>query len=778
MRGFKPKRASGANNYADGGVVSGIKRALGFDPERAARIAEYKAQQKDEAEAAAAAATAAAPAATPKPDGGALQNAANALRNRRKQIDEAAGYKNGGMVRGPGTGTSDDIETEIPAGSYIMPADTTRKVGAEALGELGKPVPVALSNGEYQMPPEQVHAVGVQALNQIKDATHTPVAMAAARGFPVSDDGARLFFADGGLVQDDERHRRGSSFGDAAAATADPRTRVVGTPADSGLAGTPAINGVQRDTAPAPQVHSPMEAQPARGFQSPAQSTVAQPLPTWESPDAVREQFQKWRNGGASQPEAAVESAHKQDAPPAARGFRTEGDAYMPGYDQTRPLGGSGSELANAQDNEIAPGVYRHARGQYSDNPAGMGFSPGFTGRPSANNIAAADALAARSAADVSAMAARGLPPPPGPQMAVIGGGYGLRDPNYLAERNALVSASSMTNARDRNPKTGMSPADAALADVYDGRKQASDRAIQEIRAGTDVQRTAMQEQGALQRQAMGDATKMAEVHARGVSDQAGRNLDERKFTLESQVKGVEMRGALRQQQLQDVAMNPHATPEQRAAALHALQIMRGGAQRAGQGAQLPTAALKMQQEELDALGISSSIDADLGAINQQLDSGQLTLGPLRNLWNRGRNAIGASTDESRNLATFDATLEKLRNDSLRLNKGVQTEGDAQRAWNEVLKNTSDPELVRQRLAEVQRINQRAAELRAANVDRVRQNFGADPMDTSPYRNVAPAVGQQSQATAAQSEDWGRQWQAIPSGTLYTAPDGSIRRKK
>ena len=53
----------------------------------------------------------------------------------------------------------------------------------------------------------------------------------------------------------------------------------------------------------------------------------------------------------------------------------------MPGYDQTRPLGGSGSELANAQDNEIAPGVYRHARGQYSDNPAGMGFSPGFTGQ-------------------------------------------------------------------------------------------------------------------------------------------------------------------------------------------------------------------------------------------------------------------------------------------------------------------------------------------------------------------------------------------------------------
>ena len=202
MRGFKPKRASGANNYADGGVVSGIKRALGFDPERAARIAEYKAQQKAEA------AAAAAPAAAPKPAGGAVQIAANALRNRRKQIDEAAGYANGGMVRGPGTGTSDDIETEIPAGSYIMPADTTRKVGAEALGELGKPVPVALSNGEYQMPPEQVHAVGVETLNRIKDATHTPVARGFNPGQAPQRDESRLFLNQGGSPVDEERNRR------------------------------------------------------------------------------------------------------------------------------------------------------------------------------------------------------------------------------------------------------------------------------------------------------------------------------------------------------------------------------------------------------------------------------------------------------------------------------------------------------------------------------------------------------------------------------------------
>lgn len=90
-------------------------------------------------------------------------------------------YANGGVVRGPGTGTSDDVQATIAKGSYIMPADSTKKLGADALGELGRPVPVNLSNGEYQMPPEQVHAVGVQALNQIKDATHAPVK--SARGF-------------------------------------------------------------------------------------------------------------------------------------------------------------------------------------------------------------------------------------------------------------------------------------------------------------------------------------------------------------------------------------------------------------------------------------------------------------------------------------------------------------------------------------------------------------------------------------------------------------------
>lgn len=155
----------------------------------------------------------------------------------------------------------------------------------------------------------------------------------------------------------------------------------------------------------------------------------------------------------------------------------------------------------------------------------------------------------------------------------------------------------------------------------------------------------------------------------------------------------------------------------------------------------LPTSALKMQQEELDAIGTSSTINADLSAISKQLESGKLKLGLVDNLMGKAKNIVGASDEQSRNLASFQATLEKLRNDSLRLNKGVQTEGDAQRAWNELVANINDPGVVKQRLGEIQKINERAANLRRMNVDNIRANFGVDPMDTTGYSNQPAAVG-------------------------------------
>lgn len=166
-----------------------------------------------------------------------------------------------------------------------------------------------------------------------------------------------------------------------------------------------------------------------------------------------------------------------------------------------------------------------------------------------------------------------------------------------------------------------------------------------------------------------------------------------------------------------------------------------GGTGGVGTKKPLPVAALKLQQEAVDAIGIASGIRADLGAILRQIESGKLQLGPVTNFTGGALNRIGMSTENSRNLATFKATLEKLRNDSLRLNKGVQTDGDAQRAWNELMTNISDPGVVKQRLSEIDRLNERAVVLHQANIENVRSNYGIGPLDTSKQRDVKPALG-------------------------------------
>lgn len=127
-------------------------------------------------------------------------------KKQSKQKKTNIGFANGGMIRGPGTGTSDDIEAKMPAGSYIMPADSTEQLGAEGLAGLGAPADVNVSSGEYQLPPEQVHAVGVQALDQMKEQTNTPT----ARGFQpeINRDGEQFFNKGGVTLGDEEAKRR------------------------------------------------------------------------------------------------------------------------------------------------------------------------------------------------------------------------------------------------------------------------------------------------------------------------------------------------------------------------------------------------------------------------------------------------------------------------------------------------------------------------------------------------------------------------------------------
>lgn len=94
---------------------------------------------------------------------------------------KAKGFKSGGVIRGPGTGTSDSIAGDMRPGTFIMPADSTKAIGPEVLKNIAK-VPVRVSNGEFEFTPEQVQSVGSAVLSALKDATHEPVEQHAEGG--------------------------------------------------------------------------------------------------------------------------------------------------------------------------------------------------------------------------------------------------------------------------------------------------------------------------------------------------------------------------------------------------------------------------------------------------------------------------------------------------------------------------------------------------------------------------------------------------------------------
>lgn len=157
----------------------------------------------------------------------------------------------------------------------------------------------------------------------------------------------------------------------------------------------------------------------------------------------------------------------------------------------------------------------------------------------------------------------------------------------------------------------------------------------------------------------------------------------------------------------------------------------------------VPSALIKLESEDIGDLMAAQNSSADIGALRNQIEGGQLPLGPITNLSHRARNAAGMSTPESKNFASFRAGLEKIRNDSLRLNKGVQTEGDAQRAWNELFENLNDPGVVSQRLSEIERLNDRAKAERLFLIQQRRQAVNAPAFDESSLIRSTPIYGAQ-----------------------------------
>lgn len=134
---------------------------------------------------------------------------------------------------------------------------------------------------------------------------------------------------------------------------------------------------------------------------------------------------------------------------------------------QRSPLNGPASppsstnQPAVASGREVVPGVYNHGRGQYSDNPNGMGMPEGFTGRPSAQNDAILQRMSDQSQAE---------------SMARVSADSAAKQYNAEVQRAQAINADE--RARHNSPAARMQ----RLADPF----TAEGRALRNLRMDID----------------------------------------------------------------------------------------------------------------------------------------------------------------------------------------------------------------------------------------------------------------------------------------------------
>ncbi|TPL98325.1 hypothetical protein [Mesorhizobium sp. B2-3-10] len=162
----------------------------------------------------------------------------------------------------------------------------------------------------------------------------------------------------------------------------------------------------------------------------------------------------------------------------------------------------------------------------------------------------------------------------------------------------------------------------------------------------------------------------------------------------------------------------------------------------------IPPTAAKMQGETLQIIGSLGQTNDNIDKILADINSGQLKTDLVNRTVSGAANFTGNSTPQSRALATYQSNVKKMVNDSLLLAKGVQTEGDAQRAAAAIMAAPFDTAAVAERLAELRQINSRSADLHKAANDQMRSEYGHDPMDYSAYepRTKAPAAAAPAEA--------------------------------
>lgn len=201
-----PQNKGALRHYADGGKVSpysikglfnAAKGLVTDTPEQAQRkadLAAYRAKAEAERNAKTQPAAPSAGTVTAGLDGA----GGNSLANREK----AAGMKIGGAIRGPGTGTSDDVPIMASNGEFVIKAAAVKKIGLATLEALNEIADDPSEEKDDQEPAshENSESKKVEAQEDRDEKAGRPERDGMACGGAV-----RKKFATGGLVTEEDK---------------------------------------------------------------------------------------------------------------------------------------------------------------------------------------------------------------------------------------------------------------------------------------------------------------------------------------------------------------------------------------------------------------------------------------------------------------------------------------------------------------------------------------------------------------------------------------------
>ena len=321
------------------------------------------------------------------------------------------------------------------------------------------------------------------------------------------------------------------------------------------------------------------------------------------------------------------------------------------------------------------------------------------------------------------------LPTPPIPPAGELGlGGQPAREAPTPAQRTAmLMQGYASTNPTVNRMATYLGTQDAtdrARHDVLDARAFQAGQQRELIAANRDVKsaetqpaRDEAQRLIAQDKQHSEEAVEFGIRYGNATPDERAKMLIEAQFSA-----------------------NPHLVRS--AARINEMETKKGVAATAAEAKAMhvPPQVNSQYTDQLALYKTGVRNTEQLDKSIARLDSGELKFDLINNAKDSARIFFGVNDEQSRAKAEYQNDVKRLANDILMAAKGQQTEGDAKRAYDQIVGNINDPDIVRVQLTNLRRISMDHQNTAGTSINNLGRNYPGLSHGKVEMRNASPGA--------------------------------------